>query len=97
MPYIILFWCFPIIPIRILQNIFRFNWHNYIYFQKFYHFKFHFLLSSPVSDPDGLPAVIRFDRKTKAHYVRSEKSGKPTGWRAIYGDGNWVIMDKRKK
>ena len=59
--------------------------------------KFHFLLSSPVSDPDGLPAVIRFDRKTKAHYVRSEKSGKPTGWRAIYGDGNWVIMDKRKK
>jgi len=59
--------------------------------------KFHFLLSSPVIDPDGLPAVIRFDRKTKAHYVRSEKNGKPTGWRAIYGDGNWVIMDKRKK
>ncbi len=59
--------------------------------------KFHFLLLSPVRDPDGLPSVIRFDRKEKAHYVRSERRGKPTGWRAVYADGQWNVEDKRKK
>ena len=59
--------------------------------------KYHFLLSAPVRDPDGLPSVIRFDRKEKEHYVRSEKNGKPTGWRAVFHDRDWSIVDKRKK
>ena len=59
--------------------------------------KYHFLLSAPVRDPDGLPSVIRFDRKEKEHYVRSEKNGKPTGWRAVFQDRDWSIVDKRKK
>lgn len=59
--------------------------------------KFKYLATAPVSDPDGLPTVIRFSRKSKEHYVRTEVNGKPSGWTALYVDGRWEITDKRKK
>ena len=59
--------------------------------------KFLYLTDAPVADPDGLPAVIRFSRKTKENYVRSEVDGKPTGWTGLFVDGKWEITDKRKK
>jgi DNA topoisomerase-1 len=58
--------------------------------------KFRYLASAPAKDPDNLPAVIRFSRKTKEHYVRTEVDGKPTGWSALYVDGKWEVIDKRK-
>ena len=59
--------------------------------------KFQYLASAPVADPDGLPTVVRFSRKSKEHYVRSEVDAKPTGWTALYDNGKWEITDKRKK
>ncbi|ELA9342480.1 type I DNA topoisomerase [Vibrio parahaemolyticus] len=59
--------------------------------------KFKYLTTAPQEDPDGRPAVIRFSRKTKENYVRSEDDGKPSGWTALYVDGKWEITDKRKK
>ncbi len=52
--------------------------------------KFKYLLDAPVEDPDGLPAVVRYSRKTKEQYVQSEVEGKATGWKAFYVDGRWV-------
>lgn len=57
--------------------------------------KYHFLLDAPAKDPEGRPAVIRYSRKTKEQYVQSEVEGKPSGWRAFYQDGRWVVEDKR--
>ncbi|MGR2766878.1 type I DNA topoisomerase [Photobacterium ganghwense] len=59
--------------------------------------KFHYLTEAPTHDPDGRPTVVRFSRKTKENYVRSEDDGKPTGWTALYIDGKWEVTDKRKK
>ncbi|MGO1298189.1 MAG: type I DNA topoisomerase [Vibrio sp.] len=59
--------------------------------------KFKYLADAPQSDPDGLPTVVRFSRKSKEHYVRTENDGKPSGWTALYIDGKWEITDKRKK
>ena len=56
--------------------------------------KYKFLLTAPVNDPDGNPTVIRYSRKTKEQYVRSEDNGKPTGWSAFYSDGRWAIEEK---
>ncbi len=56
--------------------------------------KFRHLLQAPVEDPDGRPTVIRFMRKTREHYVRSEVDGKPTGWQAFFGDGAWRVAAK---
>ncbi len=57
--------------------------------------KYHFLIEAPKKDPDGRPAVIRFSRKTREQYVQTEVEGKPTGWRAFYGNGAWKVEDKR--
>ncbi|MCZ4294962.1 type I DNA topoisomerase [Vibrio sinaloensis] len=59
--------------------------------------KFHYLTEAPEKDPDGLPMVVRFSRKSKENYVRTEVDGKPTGYTALYVDGKWEITDKRKK
>ncbi|MBR9876043.1 type I DNA topoisomerase [Vibrio sp. J1-1] len=59
--------------------------------------KFKYLSTAPQEDPDGRPAVVRFSRKTKENYVRSEENGKPSGWTALYVDGKWEVTDKRKK
>ena len=58
--------------------------------------KFHYLADAPTHDPDGRPAVVRFSRKSKEHYVRTEDDGKPSGWTALFNDGKWEITDKRK-
>ncbi|HCG7919240.1 type I DNA topoisomerase [Vibrio parahaemolyticus] len=59
--------------------------------------KFKYLTTAPQEDPDGRQAVVRFSRKTKENYVRSEDDGKPSGWTALYVDGKWEVTDKRKK
>ena len=59
--------------------------------------KFEYLTKAPEKDPDGNPAVIRFQRKTREQYVMSEVDGKPTGWRAFYQDGKWVEQIPEKK
>mgnify|MGYP000521847258 CR=1 FL=1 len=59
--------------------------------------KFKYLATAPQEDPDGRPTVVRFSRKTKENYVRSEEDGKPSGWTALYVEGKWEITDKRKK
>lgn len=56
--------------------------------------KYRFLLSAPARDPDGNPTVVRYSRKTKEQYVRSEADGKPTGWSAFYANGNWSAAQK---
>ncbi|MDA9555996.1 type I DNA topoisomerase [Vibrio sp.] len=59
--------------------------------------KFTYLTDAPTQDPDGRPTVVRFSRKTKENYVRTEEAGKPSGWTALYIDGKWEVTDKRKK
>jgi DNA topoisomerase-1 len=56
--------------------------------------KYQFLLEAPAYDPDGLPTVVRYSRKTKEQYVRSENEGKPSGWSAFYSDGRWAAAEK---
>ena len=59
--------------------------------------KYHFLLDAPVADPEGVPTMIRYSRKTKQQYVMTEVEGKASGWQAFYVDGRWDVSDKRKK
>ncbi len=59
--------------------------------------KYHFLLSAPLKDPDGNPAIIRFSRKSKEQYVMSEVDKKATGWQAYYVDGKWKERTTGKK
>ena len=59
--------------------------------------KYQFLLKAPQTDPDGLPSIVRYSRKTKEQYVRSEKDGKPSGWSAFYNKGKWVAAEKGSK
>ncbi|WP_299014370.1 type I DNA topoisomerase [uncultured Photobacterium sp.] len=59
--------------------------------------KFKYLAEAPTEDPDGRPTVVRFSRKTKENYIRSEIEGKPSGWTGLFIDGKWEITDKRKK
>ncbi|MGR5146269.1 type I DNA topoisomerase [Photobacterium alginatilyticum] len=59
--------------------------------------KFTYLAEAPTEDPDGRPTVVRFSRKTKENYIRSEIDGKPSGWTGLFIDGKWEITDKRKK
>ncbi|MFD2180494.1 type I DNA topoisomerase [Veronia pacifica] len=59
--------------------------------------KFKYLADAPQEDPDGRKAVVRFSRKTKENYIRTEQDGKPSGWTGLFIDGKWEITDKRKK
>ncbi len=59
--------------------------------------KFQYLADAPAEDPQGNKAAVRFDRKTKEHYVRSDKDGKATGWSARYVNGAWVETQAKKK
>lgn len=59
--------------------------------------KFTYLADAPSMDPDGRKAVVRFSRKSKENYVRTEIEGKPSGWTGLYIDGKWHVTDKRKK
>jgi DNA topoisomerase I len=58
--------------------------------------KLRYLADAPIADPDGLKAVIRYSRKTKQQYVMTENNKKPTGWRAVYEDGAWKEIAKKK-
>ncbi len=58
--------------------------------------KYHNLLNAPTHDPEGRPAIIRFSRKSKEHYVQTEVDGKPTGWKAIYNDGQWQQSEGKR-
>ena len=58
--------------------------------------KYAYLLSAPDADPDGSEAIIRYNRKQAESYVRSEKDGKPSGWKAEYIDDKWVESSKIK-
>ncbi|RJG42213.1 type I DNA topoisomerase [Motilimonas pumila] len=59
--------------------------------------KFTYLTEAPQADPDGLPAVVRYSRKTKEQYVMTEVEKKPTGWVAKYVDGKWIEEQTKKK
>ena len=52
--------------------------------------KFLYLANGPVVDPKGNPALVRFSRKTREHYLASEKDGEPSGWSAFFIDGKWI-------
>ena len=56
--------------------------------------KYNYLMSAPVADNDGRPAVIRYSRKLAETYVRTEENGKPTGWSATYVNGQWQVNEK---
>lgn len=56
--------------------------------------KYHFLLSAPVTDPNGIKSIVRFSRKTKEQYVQTEVDGKATGWKAFYENGKWKASAK---
>lgn len=61
--------------------------------------KYQYLTQAPTHDPEGIATVVRFSRKTKENYVRSEVDGKPTGWSALYNEKTkkWDVTDKPKK
>ncbi|MDT8428143.1 MAG: type I DNA topoisomerase [Pseudomonadales bacterium] len=54
--------------------------------------KYAYLLQAPGSDEKGNKTVIRYSRKNAEHYVQTEDKGKPTGWKALYRQGKWVIQ-----
>ncbi len=58
--------------------------------------KFHYLADAPEKDPDGHPALIRFSRKTREHFLGSQKKGEWTGWSAWWVDGKWIPKDVDK-
>ncbi len=60
--------------------------------------KYEFLMRAPVKDPDGRRSLVKYARKTKEHYVMSEKKdGKPTGWRADFVNGEWIEQKAPRK
>ena len=59
--------------------------------------KYHFLFDAPLTDDQGNRSQIRYSRKTKEQYVMSERDGKPSGWRAMFSDGQWVQEGTAKK
>ena len=55
--------------------------------------KFQYLANATPTDPKGNPVLVRFSRKTKEHYLASEKNGEPSGWAAFLVDGKWVVKE----
>ncbi|ALO46481.1 type I DNA topoisomerase [Pseudohongiella spirulinae] len=53
--------------------------------------KYHYLFDAPLADDDGNPSIIRFSRKAQESYLLTEVDKKPTGWKAFYRDGRWVV------
>ena len=52
--------------------------------------KYLYLADAPAKDPKGRPAIVRFARKEREHYIASENAeGKPSGWSARFVDGAW--------
>ena len=59
--------------------------------------KYAFLFRAPTEDANGNKTVIRYSRKTKEQYVQSEVDGKPTGWKAFYTGGKWMIEEGKTR
>lgn len=59
--------------------------------------KFKYLTFAPTQDDAGNDTFVRYSRKTKEQYVRSEVDGKPTKWQAYYQNGHWVVTTPAKK
>ena len=59
--------------------------------------KYAYLLTAPDAAPDGSAAIIRYNSKRAESYVRSEKNGKPSGWKAEYIDDRWVESSRVKR
>lgn len=59
--------------------------------------KYAHLFKAPTEDPDGNKTVIRYSRKTKEQYVQSEIDGKPSGWKAFYQGGKWLVQEGKTK
>ena len=57
--------------------------------------KYQFLMDAPVADPDGNPAIVRYSRKTRQHYVMTEKEGRASGWQAVYEEARWHASEKK--
>jgi len=53
--------------------------------------KFHYLADAPERDDEGNPALVRFDRKAREHYLSSVRDGEATGWSGRFADGGWTI------
>jgi len=53
-------------------------------------------MQAPVTDSQGRRTLLKFARKTKEQYVISEDDGKPSGWRADYVNGKWLVDEKIK-
>jgi len=59
--------------------------------------KYGYIFSAPTEDGDGIPAQVRFSRKTREQYVMTEKDGKATGWKAFYRKGKWQEEQGKKR
>ncbi|WP_101759612.1 type I DNA topoisomerase [Oceanicoccus sp. KOV_DT_Chl] len=59
--------------------------------------KYKHLFKAPTEDPDGNKVIIRYSRKTKEHYVQTEIDGKPSGWKAFYEGGKWIVQEGKTK
>ena len=59
--------------------------------------KYKHLFKAPTEDPDGNKAIIRYSRKTKEQYVQTEIDGKPSGWKAFYEGGKWIVQEGKKR
>ena len=59
--------------------------------------KYKHLFKAPIEDSDGNKTVIRYSRKTKEQYVQTEIDGKPSGWKAFYQGGKWIVEEGKTK
>jgi DNA topoisomerase-1 len=59
--------------------------------------KYKYLFKAPTEDPDGNKTIIRYSRKTKEIYVQTEVDGKPSGWKAFYQGGKWLVQEAKSK
>ncbi len=59
--------------------------------------KYKHLFKAPTEDPDGNKTIIRYSRKTKEQYVQTEIDGKPSGWKAFYEGGKWIVQEGKTK
>jgi len=59
--------------------------------------KFHYLADAPDVDPHGNPAVVRFSRKTREHFLSSMEKDAWSSWSAYWVDGHWVARESDPK
>ncbi|MBP9707410.1 MAG: type I DNA topoisomerase [Oligoflexales bacterium] len=59
--------------------------------------KFRFIADGPKLDSQGRRVMVRFRRKEKEHYLRTEVDGKPSGWEANWDGKTWRVQEKAEK